>query len=42
MVPIKVGLTNDHEVEIVEGVNKGDTVIVAPPKSLVSGVRVKF
>ena len=40
IVPVKLGLTNDHEVEIVEGLNKGDVVIVAPPKSLESGTRV--
>ena len=40
MIPVKLGLTNDHEVEIVDGIHKGDVVIVAPPKSLVSGARV--
>jgi len=40
MVPVTLGLTNDHEVEIVEGLHKGDVVIVAPPKSLLSGARV--
>jgi len=41
LVKVKVGITNDKEAEILEGLAKGDTVVVAPDASLTSGAKVK-
>ncbi|MFP4086941.1 MAG: hypothetical protein ACLFUL_09115 [Desulfobacteraceae bacterium] len=41
MVPVNLGIMNDREAEITEGLSKGDAVIVAPPKALRNGDRVK-
>jgi len=30
---VKLGLTNDHQIEIVEGLSKGDTVLIKPASS---------
>lgn len=40
LTSIEVGLMNDHQAEIVSGVQAGDTVIVAPESSINDGVRV--
>lgn len=40
LTPVKVGIANDKEAEILEGVAEGDTVVVAPDSSLTSGVKV--
>jgi HlyD family secretion protein len=37
---VKVGLMNDREVEIVEGLSEGEPVILAPESSLTDGARV--
>jgi len=37
---VKVGITNDSDAEIVEGIAEGDTVVVAPDSSLSSGAKV--
>ena len=41
LTDIKVGLMNDHRVQILSGVSKGDEVIAAPEKSVEDGTRVK-
>jgi HlyD family secretion protein len=40
LVPVTLGLINDNEAEIIEGLKAGDPVVVAPPKSLKAGDRV--
>ena len=39
-VPVKPGIINDSEAEVTEGLEAGDPVVVAPPKSLKGGDRV--
>jgi len=39
-VPVKPGIINDSEAEVTEGLEAGDPVVVAPPKSLEGGDRV--
>ena len=41
LVKVKVGITNDKEAEILEGLAKGDTVVVAPDASLTTGAKEK-
>jgi HlyD family secretion protein len=41
LVKVKLGLTNDREAEVVEGISSGDTVILAPATTLTDGARVK-
>ena len=38
---VKVGLINDTQAEIIEGLSLNDSVILAPPKTLASGDRVE-
>lgn len=40
LVEVTVGLTNDRTAEILEGLDTGAEVIIAPPKSLTDGARV--
>ncbi len=40
-VDVQIGLLNDHDVEIVSGVNASETVVVAPETDLDDGARVK-
>lgn len=40
-VTLTVGLMNDHEVEILQGVTEGDRVILAPESDLTDGTRVE-
>jgi len=42
LLDVDIGLSNDKQAEIESGLALGDTVIVAPPASLVSGTRVAF
>jgi len=37
---VAVGITNDSEAEILEGIAEGDTVVVAPDSSLTDGAKV--
>ncbi len=39
--PVTLGVINDKEAEIKKGLSQGDAVIVAPPKALRNGDRVK-
>lgn len=41
IVPVTLGIINDREAEITKGLNAGDPVLVAPPKTLKAGDRVK-
>ena len=41
LVDVQIGLLNDHEVEIVNGVDSSATVVVAPETDLDDGARVK-
>jgi HlyD family secretion protein len=41
LTDVQVGLMNDYESEILEGVTSGDTVIVAPESSVSNGGRVE-
>ena len=41
LVKLHVGVTNDREAEITQGLSVGDTVVVAPDSTLSSGVKVK-
>ena len=41
LLEVTVGITNDQQAEILEGLNAGDTVIVAPDASLTDGAKVK-
>ena len=41
LIQVTLGVVNDEEVEIKEGLKEGETIIVAPPKALRSGDRVK-
>ncbi len=41
LVPVTLGIVNDEESEIKAGLKEGETIIVAPPKALRSGDRVK-
>ena len=40
-VPVSVGLQNDRESEILSGLEPGDTVVIAPPRTLESGTRIE-
>ncbi len=40
LVTVNVGLMNDHQAEIIEGLKVGETVIVAPESSISDGTRV--
>ena len=41
LTDVKVGLMNDHQVEVVSGISNGDDLIAAPEKSIENGTRVK-
>jgi HlyD family secretion protein len=41
LVPVTLGIVNDEEAAITGGLSDGDTIIVAPPKALRNGDRVK-
>lgn len=41
LASIKVGLKNDLEVQVLEGLKPGDELVVAPPASLTDGTAVK-
>jgi HlyD family secretion protein len=41
IMSVTLGIMNDNEAEITGGISKGDAVIVAPPKALRNGDRVK-
>jgi len=41
LVTVRVGITNDQEAEITQGLSAGDVVVVAPESSLPSGTKVK-
>ncbi|MFV1917413.1 MAG: efflux RND transporter periplasmic adaptor subunit, partial [Patescibacteria group bacterium] len=41
-VSIKIGASSINDVEVISGVNEGDTVIIRPPSDLKDGDRVKF
>jgi len=41
LVKVKLGLTNDREAEVTAGISPGDTVILAPPTTLIDGKRVE-
>ena len=41
LVPVALGIVNDEEAAITRGLSDGDTIIVAPPKALRNGDRVK-
>lgn len=41
LVQVKLGLTNDREAEVTEGISAGDNVILAPATTLTDGARVK-
>jgi len=41
LVKVKLGLTNDRQAEVTEGLSAGDTVILAPPTTITDGTRVK-
>lgn len=38
---VKIGISSIDEVEIIEGLSKGDSVIVRPPSTLTEGTKVK-
>ncbi len=40
-VPVTLGIVNDREAEITDGLKKGETIITVPPKALKDGDRVK-
>jgi HlyD family secretion protein len=40
LVNVGVGLMNDHQAEIIEGLKTGETVIIAPESSISDGTRV--
>jgi len=39
-VPVKLGLINDEQVEVIEGVEAGQSIVVVPDSSLEPGTRV--
>ena len=39
--PVKIGLSNDEEVEVRQGLAAGDQVILAPETNLAEGQRVR-
>ncbi len=41
IVDLKLGLTNDFEAEVVEGLKAGDQVVIAPESSLTDGAKVE-
>jgi HlyD family secretion protein len=41
LVPVTLGIVNDNEAEVTAGLKTGETIIVAPPKALRNGDRVK-
>ncbi len=41
LVPVTLGIVNDEEAAITGGLSGGDTIIIAPPKALRNGDRVK-
>lgn len=41
LVPVTLGIVNDEEAAITGGLSDGDTIIIAPPKALRNGDRVK-
>lgn len=40
-VPVRIGLDNASESQILEGIGENDTVVVSPPKELTDGAAVK-
>jgi len=40
LVKLKLGLTNDRQAEVTDGLAAGDTVIIAPPTTVKDGTRV--
>ncbi len=40
LTPVTLGIVNDQEAEVTEGLRDGDSVVVAPPKSLQAGDRI--
>ncbi|MFO0915789.1 MAG: efflux RND transporter periplasmic adaptor subunit [Pirellulales bacterium] len=41
LVPVKLGIRNDYEVEVLEGLESGETVVLAPDSTLTDGQLVE-
>jgi SOS-response transcriptional repressor LexA len=37
---VKLGIGNDRQVQVIEGIQAGDLVLVSPPKDLTDGAKV--